>query len=481
MGEFNLAPAAQSTKFAHLTLQGARKVLTECISLKKGDVLALFWDETTDETAEVFLKTAQELGLDVWPRRIRLEDQKRFSPNEGLSSEDREALDSARGILTCLSNHVACTTYRTELLRAGTNAGKRFGHMPGANLKVLAHAVNINYLEASSRCDDLALALTLGEKVRLRTYIPAKNGSPEQPCDLDFEIGGLHRSPITSTGIIPLGTWGNLPGGETFIAPIEDTANGIFVLNGAFKNYIIEPPGYLRLHFEDGRLVNVDGTPAEEAAFNEILDYARSLSDAFYDSLAELGIGVNPGVKELTGNALFDEKCYGTAHIAIGDNSRYGGRHSSRIHEDLISRAPSIWVDDKQILERGRDAFEAAEWRDKLDENATDSTLPDPNCAVSRTNIAAEGGAFGRLRVRRSVSAGRLCVYTIGEPSTSRILAQVHSLVPRLGGYIRFEELAQRAQRDPGFSPNLVWGALGILVKHDLICLSPPQQESETA
>lgn len=270
-----------------------------------------------------------------------------------------------------------------------------------------------------------------------------------------------------------MGTWGNLPGGETFIAPIEDTANGIFVLNGAFKNYIIEPPGYLRLQFENGRLVNVDGTPKEEVAFNEILDYARSQGDLFYDSLAELGIGVNPGVKELTGNALFDEKCCGTAHIAIGDSSRYGGRYTSSIHEDLISRAPTIWVDGKQILERGQDAFEARDWREKLDEDTTGPVLLTPDCEVSRTNVTAEGGAFGRLRVRRSVSAGRLCVYTIGEPTTSRILAQVHSLIPRLGGYIRFEELSQRALQEWQLSPPLMSDALAILVKHDLICVSP--------
>lgn len=468
-----MVPSPQSKNLARLALAGARKVLTECISLKTGDVLTLFWDETTTETADVFLKVARNLELEVHSRCISLEEQKRFSQNEGLSSEDREALDTARGILTCLSNHVAGTAYRTQLVRAGTNAGKRFGHMPGANLKVLAHAMNIDYLEASSRCDDLALALMLGEHVRLQTYVPATNGFPEQACDLTFRIGGLQRSPITSTGIIPLGTWGNLPGGETFIAPIEDTANGIFVLNGAFKNYIIEPPGYLRLQFENGRLVNVDGTPKEEVAFNEILDYARSQGDLFYDSLAELGIGVNPGVKELTGNALFDEKCCGTAHIAIGDSSRYGGRYTSSIHEDLISRAPTIWVDGKQILERGQDAFEARDWREKLDEDTTGPVLLTPDCEVSRTNVTAEGGAFGRLRVRRSVSAGRLCVYTIGEPTTSRILAQVHSLIPRLGGYIRFEELSQRALQEWQLSPPLMSDALAILVKHDLICVSP--------
>lgn len=157
-------------------------MLTECISLKTGDVLTLFWDETTTETADVFLKVARNLELGGAFPLYQLEEQKRFSQNEGLSSEDREALDTARGILTCLSNHVAGTAYRTQLVRAGTNAGKRFGHMPGANLKVLAHAMNIDYLEASSRCDDLALALMLGEHVRLKRTFQLPTDFPNRPA-----------------------------------------------------------------------------------------------------------------------------------------------------------------------------------------------------------------------------------------------------------------------------------------------------------
>lgn len=463
----NSSPRA--INFTHLAIKGTRKVLTECIGLKAGDVLALFWDETTDDTAKLFLEVAKNLGLNVHSRYVPLEEQTAFSANSGLSQVDREALDSARGIITCISNHVAGTAYRTELLRVGADGGKRFGHMPGADLSVLAHAVNVDYVEASSRCDDLALALTLGQTVRLETYIPDAAGSAATACDLSFQIGGLLRSPITSTGIIPLGTWGNLPGGETFIAPIEDTANGVFVLNGAFKNYVIKPPGYLRLHFEKGRLIGVDGTPAEEIAFNAILDFARSHDDSFYDSLAELGIGVNRGIKELTGNALFDEKCYGTAHIAIGDSSRYGGMYSSMIHEDLISRRPSLWIDGKPILNQGRDVFNPDQWREKLEDYVVTGDPLNSECMVTRTIIAAERGPYGRLSVRRSVSAGRICNYTIAEPTTSRILGLLYSWIPRLPQQIKLSDLARHCEDEFDLSLNLTKAAVAILVRHGVV------------
>lgn len=455
-------------------LQGARKVLTECIDLQADDVLALFWDETTSETAEILLEAALELKLNVRSRHVTLKEQAAFNSKVGLTPEDQDALDSARGIITCLSNQTAGTAYRTALVRLGTGGGKRFGHMPGANPSVLAHAVDIDYVEASSRCDDLALALTLGQKARLQTYVPANGDRPEVAMDLKFELGGVARSPITSTGIIARGTWGNLPGGETFIAPLEDTANGVFVLNGAFKNYVIQPPAYLLLHFEGGRMVRVEGTPAEEAAFNAILDYARSHKDPFYNSLAELGIGVNRGVKELTGNALFDEKCYGTAHIAIGDSSRYGGTHSSRIHEDLISRQPSLWIDDEPILSRGNDAFNPARWREELDPAAVDGQPLQPDALVTRTNISAARGDFGKLCVRRQVSAGRICDYTIGQSSTSRKLWQVYSNIPPLPLQIKLGDLARRCHDKSGLSKNEVEIAIKVLLRHAVADLRLP-------
>ena len=462
--------ARRSNPPTALALDGAHKVLSECVDLKQHDVLALFWDQTTKETAKVFLDAASVLRLDVRRRYVTLKEQARFSEDAGLSVEDRDALDSARGIITCLSNHVAGTHYRKALLKAGTNGDKRFGHMPGANLEVLAHAINIDYVEATSRCDDLAVALTLGERVRLQTYVFDAEGNRKESYDLQFEIGGLDRSPLTSTGIIPLGTWGNLPGGETFIAPIEESASGVFVLNGAFKNYVIHQPGHLLLHFEAGRMVKVTGTPEEEAAFDAILNYARSQSDANYNSLAELGIGVNPGIKELTGNALFDEKCYGTAHIAIGDSARYGGKHESKIHEDLISHAPSLWIDDKPILNGGENAFEPATWREDLKDWIREDAPIDDDSILTRTTINAEKGSVGKLRVRRNVAAGRVCLYSIGEPSTSRKLFNVYSAIPRIPQQIKLQELYRVVtSADPALKENLIDAALRILLRHGLI------------
>lgn len=411
--------------------EGALKVLSTCLQLGPGDSLALFYDESTEFTAEFLIDAAAELGLDKRLRRVPLAEQAAFRPEASLSIEDREALEHVRGVITLLSSSPEGTEYRKRLVQVGADGGRRMGHMPGADETVLAHALNIDYALARSRADDLALAMTLGEQAVLRSFVSTPSGDIIAQHDLRIPLGGLSRSPITSTGIIPLGTWGNLPGGETFIAPLEDSAEGVFVLNGAFKKFVFDDGDHLLLSLARGRLTAIEGSEPASARLEQILELARRRGDENYGCLAELGVGLNPGIAALTGNALFDEKCYGTAHIALGDSTRYGGTCESIIHEDLVTRAPSLWIDGAPILLSGEFAFEASRWREDIDSIRPDDALGQPGLEVSRSEISADPSPDA-LKVRRQVTAGRVCEYTVGSKSSSPLLARVYAKIPRL-------------------------------------------------
>jgi aminopeptidase len=71
------------------------------------------------------------------------------------------------------------------------------------------------------------------------------------------------------------------------------------------------------------------------------------------DVIAELGIGVNPGIMQPTGNISLDEKIGGSVHIAVGMNDRFGGKNKSNLHQDFVILKPTVWFDDKVILENG--------------------------------------------------------------------------------------------------------------------------------
>ena len=70
--------------------------------------------------------------------------------------------------------------------------------------------------------------------------------------------------------------------------------------------------------------------------------------------VAEFAIGTNPSAK-ITGVILEDEKVLGTCHIAFGDNTSFpGGKNKSIIHLDIIILKPTIKLDKKIIMEKGK-------------------------------------------------------------------------------------------------------------------------------
>ncbi len=140
----------------------------------------------------------------------------------------------------------------------------------------------------------------------------------------------------------------SLPHGETYIAPLEDSANGVAVIDKAFlRGRMVEK---LLLSFRDGRVVDeLAPDYAGVAAFCELL----GASSGAKDRIAEFAIGLNPGVIEPIGYVSLDEKIGGSVHIAIGANERFGGVNRSNLHLDLVILQPTVWFDDNLILEDG--------------------------------------------------------------------------------------------------------------------------------
>ncbi len=112
----------------------------------------------------------------------------------------------------------------------------------------------------------------------------------------------------------------SLPRGETYIAPLEDSADGVAVIDKAFLRG--RPVQQLRLTFAGGRVVAAEAPdPSGAASFKELLE----ASSGDRDRIAELGIGTNPGVTEPIGNIALDEKIGGSIHLAVGMNESFGG------------------------------------------------------------------------------------------------------------------------------------------------------------
>ncbi len=140
----------------------------------------------------------------------------------------------------------------------------------------------------------------------------------------------------------------NMPCGEIFTGPVEDSVNGEVFFGIPVAVAGREVSG-VRFRFEEGRVVEASAEKGEE--------YLNAMLDADEGSryLGELGIGTNYGIPRATKNILFDEKLGGTVHLAIGRSYKEtGGKNESSVHWDLISdlREGGELYADGELLQR---------------------------------------------------------------------------------------------------------------------------------
>lgn len=165
--------------------------------------------------------------------------------------------------------------------------------------------------------------------------------------DLRFSIAG--RNGEVDDGHM------NMPGGEVFYAPVEDSTEGVV----SFTEFpAVQEPDVVegvRMRYENGRVVEASASSNEEALMRalDIDEGARVLG--------EFGIGCNPGIQRHLRNTLFDEKIYGTIHLAIGAGiPTAGGYNESATHWDMVKdlrNGGRIELDGEVVQENGEWTF----------------------------------------------------------------------------------------------------------------------------
>lgn len=143
----------------------------------------------------------------------------------------------------------------------------------------------------------------------------------------------------------------NMPDGEVFTSPLEDTVNGYvyFDYPAIYGGRKIEG---VRLRFDEGKLVEAS-SDTEQELLRAVLS-----SDAGASKLGEFGIGMNDAITHYSSDILYDEKIGGTIHLAMGRGyAKCKGTNSSSLHWDIVKRMRSggkIYVDGELVMENGR-------------------------------------------------------------------------------------------------------------------------------
>ena len=151
----------------------------------------------------------------------------------------------------------------------------------------------------------------------------ARSGSRPTGTDLRLRVDG--RTWINSDGKH------NMPSGEVFTGPLEDSANGTIRFTVPSSPRGVEVAG-VALTFEAGPR----GRGRARERGDDYLQAALE-TDAGARFLGELGIGTNAGIDRATGSILLDEKMAGTVHLALGRSyPETGGTNDSALHWDMI-------------------------------------------------------------------------------------------------------------------------------------------------
>jgi len=147
----------------------------------------------------------------------------------------------------------------------------------------------------------------------------------------------------------------NVPDGEVFTGPVEDSVEGHvrYSYPAIYQGH--EVTG-VELWFEKGRVVKA------RAAKNEkfLMDMLDTSENSRY--VGEFAIGTNEGIDRFTGQILFDEKIGGSFHMAVGQGyPETGSKNKAPIHWDMICDlrdGGEIWVDGDLLYKNGKFAID---------------------------------------------------------------------------------------------------------------------------
>ncbi|MBE5960710.1 MAG: hypothetical protein E7256_04890 [Lachnospiraceae bacterium] len=179
----------------------------------------------------------------------------------------------------------------------------------------LIKACDIDYEAVKKACEDKL------KEIGTKTQVSIHTGAD---CILTLDLTGREWEKDAGDG--------DLPCGEICIAPLENKTNGTVYFEQLFADG--EDMGAVTITVENGIAITSDSE-----AFNGFLAELPPNGNV----VCELGIGMNPGVTDLCGCEVLDEKMIGTFHIALGKNDMFGGTNDSLVHLDFVGHGEVIF------------------------------------------------------------------------------------------------------------------------------------------
>jgi leucyl aminopeptidase (aminopeptidase T) len=322
-------------------LPGAKNAVETCLSIKPGERVALIADEASRAVA-ASLSAAME-NVHATCTSLLLEA---FGPRPIKSAPAAvlEALETADVGILCMTPQPGELGARMAIVKIVERRQIRYAHMVGVTPEIMQQGMRADYRLVDRLSDKLRERMLRAETLTVKT-----DAGTEFAAHFDRGLDWVKTS-----GLISPRYWSNLPAGEVFTTPA--TVDGTFVCDASAGDHFNGKYGDLQgtplvLEIKGARLRQVECERKDLQ--KEFWDYCHT--DENSDRVGELAFGTNLGLSQMIGNLLQDEKFPGV-HIAFGDP--YGNQtHAdwqSRTHVDVLTRSCDVWIDQNQIIAKGR-------------------------------------------------------------------------------------------------------------------------------
>jgi len=305
--------------------QAAKKAIYQSLKLRPGESFLLVTDKHKMEIAEALAYYARKAGAETTTYLMT----ETLRPITEPTRLFKLLTEKATVIAYLLDARIQEKPFRGFMVSRGMKLS-RICMMPGITRDMMERLVNIDFSKMNDFTKKVIKALKDADKVIIEN---------QAGTGISFSVKG--REWHNDNGdISKKGKHGNLPAGECYTAPVEETFSGKLVIS-----LIDDKLGYGEMEFKQGRLVRYKGKGIEAIVKNIGSDETGMI-------IGEFGVGTNPGAR-ICPNMLEAEKAFGTVHFAIGDSYGLGKNKSKHHYDGLIDRV-TIIAKGKYIAKNGR-------------------------------------------------------------------------------------------------------------------------------
>ncbi len=324
-----------------MTLEaGAEKVIFDCMGVSPGEKVLIIAD--TEK---------QQIGQALFDQAIEAKSEAMFVimlPRARHGEEPPKGIAELMKHVDVIVAPASCSLTHTQARREASKVGVRIATMPMIIPQMFTTGgLTADFYAVRDRIETASKKIGNADSAHITTV---------KGTDLK-----MHISPgrwVKDTGIFSeKGQYGNLPAGELFLAPDEGTANGMLVIDGAMAG-VPELDEPIRITIKDGFAENIEGGQGAEQLQKILTEAGEKLKEAGKNpklvyNIAELGIGMNDKAGVIN-NPLEDEKVLGTVHVAVGDNSTFGGTVKAGVHLDGIIMNPTLRLGEVELIRDGK-------------------------------------------------------------------------------------------------------------------------------